>query len=169
MDIEKLAIEYQKGSQKAFNIIYNETLNMVRIAIYHYVQDKYIVEDLIQEVYMKLHLLINTYDSSNGKFENWLYTIAKNQALDYVKKKKPDRLDGAENLIPDKDISPYLRYVISTLNDEEREIFLLKVLGSYTTKSLSKIFNKPVFEINKIYKTAKEKLKKELTDKHEII
>ena len=168
MDIEKLAIEYQKGNQKAFNLIYKETYKMVKIAIYRYVQEKTTIDDLIQETYFKFSLSIKDYNPESGKVSNLLYTMAKNNAIDYLKKKRETRLDENIELSSNNEMSPYLRFAISKLDDEEREIFLLKVLGSFTTKSLSHALGLKTSDINKIYYTAIKKLKKELKGTNEI-
>lgn len=161
MNLEKYVNEFKNGNQKAFDIIYKGSFPFVRLAIYKYVQNKDVVEDLIQDVYTKLANNISTYNSNN--FKNYIYTMAKNIAIDYVRKRKEALLDNVE-IIPDKSTHPYLAYVINHLDDALKEVFLMKVLYGHTTKKISQILNKKPSEINQMYYQAKQILKKNLKE-----
>lgn len=163
MNLERLAESYKSGNESAFNKIYDETLPLVRSIIYSYIKDNETIKDLIQDVYTKVSLNIKTYEAKS--LLNWIYTITKNTALDYIKKKKEDNIENVE-IIADENSSykPLLKIVIKTLDYPEREIFLLKVLEGYTTKELSKILNMTKNQINYSYNLAKEKLREELKD-----
>ncbi|MGM9969669.1 MAG: RNA polymerase sigma factor [Anaeroplasma sp.] len=159
MNLEKLAFEYINGNEDAFDLIYKETISFVRVAIYQYVQDPDVIDDLVQDTYMKAINNLKNYQNKN--INNWLYTIAKNTALDYVKKKKETKIEDV-SLIPDRVKLPYLNYAISHLDELERNIFLFKVLCSYTTKKIATLLDVNINLVNKLYYQAKEKLKKEL-------
>ena len=165
MNIDKLVLDYKNGNEKAFKKIYEVTVDMVKCAIVTYVKDRDTVLDLCQEKYMAFCSNIDKYDSKS--FYNWLYTIAKNKAIDYVKRKREILLDDYDNIEIDS-INPYISFALKKLNDDEREVFFLKVLVGYSTKRISLSLNKDKYEINKLYITAKEKLKKELGDINEI-
>lgn len=161
MNLEKYVNEFKNGNQKAFDIIYKETFSFVRLAIYKYVQNKDIVDDLIQDVYTKISSNISSYSSSN--FKNYIYTMAKNIAIDYVRRKKESVLENPE-FIPDNQTHPYLAYVINHLDDTLREVFLMKVLYGHTTRKIAEILNKKPSEINQMYYQAKQILKKNLKE-----
>lgn len=163
MDLEKLAASYKAGDELAFNKIYDETLPLVRSIIYSYIRDNETIKDLIQDVYTKVSLNIKEFQAKSVL--NWIYTISKNTALDYIKKKKEDNIANVE-IIADNNSSykPLLKIVIKTLDYPEREIFLLKVLEGYTTKELSQILNMTKNQVNYSYNQAKEKLREELKD-----
>lgn len=163
MNLEKLAASYKAGDELAFNKIYDETLPLVRSIIYSYIRDNETIKDLIQDVYTKVSLNIKDFQAKSVL--NWIYTISKNTALDYIKKKKEDNIDNVE-IIADNNSSykPLLKIVITTLDYPEREIFLLKVLEGYTTKELSQILNMTKNQVNYSYNQAREKLREELKD-----
>ncbi len=160
MDLEKYAQELKNGNEKAFNVIYKETFSFVRLAIYSYVQNKETVEDLIQETYMKVNKNIANYSSNH--FNNWIYTIAKNIAVDYVRKKKESRID--EDIIVDTVKHPYLNYILNHLDSTLKEVFLMKVLYGHTTKKIASILNVKPSEVNQMYYQAKEILKRNLKE-----
>ena len=161
MNLEKLVKEYQDGCDSCFDAIYKETLPLVRAAILNYITERETVLDLIQDTYLVFIEKRNSYSAKS--FQNWIYTIAKNKALDYLKKKKEILLDDDSNL-HDESISPCIRFVLNHLDEDKREIFLLKVLVGYSTKKVSLYLNIDINEVNKLYYEAKEILRKELKD-----
>lgn len=157
MNLEAYVEEYKNGNEKAFHKIYQETFSLVRFAIYGYIQDKAIVEDLIQDTYMKVSERISSYQSHN--FQNWIYTIAKNTAVDYIRKRKESSLENTAQ-VPAQDTHPYLKYALNHLDDNLREVFLMKVLCGHTTKKIALALNKKPSEVNQMYYQAKAILKK---------
>lgn len=158
MDLEKAVEKYKAGQESAFNLIYHETVSLVRFAIYTKIPNKRIIEDLIQDTYVKVSKLIFSYQSHN--FKAWIYTLAKNIAIDYIKKKKEIVSDTVENFMDIHHTHPYLHYAIRHLDEIEREIFLMKVLCGHTTSKVAKIFDLKPSMVNQYYYQAKKKLKK---------
>ena len=155
MSLEKYVNLYRSGNEKAFDSIYKETLPLVRVAIYRYIQNKNVIEDLIQDTYMKVAKGIKVYDSHN--FKNWIYTIAKNTTLDYLKKKKEIISDNLDYVSTGS--NPYLNYALNHLDDNLKEVFLLKVLCGHTTKKIAEALNLKPQEVNQMYYQAKNEIK----------
>lgn len=156
MSLEKYVNLYRSGNEKAFDNIYKETLPLVRVAIYRYIQNRNVIEDLIQETYMKVARGIKVYDSKN--FKNWIYTIAKNTTLDYIRKKKEIISDNLDYVSTGS--NPYLNYALNHLDDNLKEVFLLKVLCGHTTKKIAEALNLKPQEVNQMYYQAKNELKR---------
>lgn len=158
MNLEKEVERYKLGNQSSFDIIYYETKSLVRFAIYSIIPKRYIVEDLVQDTYVKMSQMISSYQSNN--FRSWIYAIAKNTALDYVRKKKEMTVDTLDVLPDIKSTHPYLYYAIRHLDEAEKEVFLMKVLCGHTTKKIAQILDVKPSIVNQAYYSAKEKLKK---------
>lgn len=158
--LEKVVEQYQRGNKEVFDKIYAETYGLVRFAIYQKIQNKYIIEDLIQDTYMKVCQMIPAYSSHN--FQAWIYTIAKNIALDYIKKKKEILVEQEACDFVDKDTHPYLYFALRHLDEIEREVFLLKVLCGHTTKKISLIMNISPSDVNQTFYHARKKLQESL-------
>ena len=163
MSLEKYVNLYRKGNDYAFDYIYKETLPLVRVAIYRYIQDRSIIEDLIQDTYMKVAKGIKVYDSKS--FKNWIYTIAKNTTLDYIKKKKEIISDNLDYVSTSS--NPYLNYALNHLDDNLKEVFLLKVLCGHTTKKIAEALNLKPQEVNQMYYQAKDELKRCLKEEQD--
>ena len=161
VNLEKLVLDYKAGNEESFDKIYKETLPLVKSAILNYITDRETVLDLIQDTYL---VFVEKKDSYNEKnFKSWIYTIAKNKALDFLKKKKEILLDDSDS-IQDDSISPCLAFAINKLDIDKREVFLLKVLVGYSSKKVSLSLNIDVSRVNSLYYEAKEILRKELKD-----
>ena len=160
MDLETLVLKYKETKdEKLFDKIYHDTFKIVKTVLYQYSNEKEIIEDLTQEVYIKVVKNIEKYESKN--FRSYLYQITKTTGIDYVRKEK-NLLNIDPDYIPDKASNPYLNFVLSHLDKDLREIFIMKVLLGYTTKKISQILNSTPKIINNSYYKAKEILKKEL-------
>ena len=159
MNLEKLVEEYKKGNEKSFDLLYEKTLPIVKAAIINYITDRETVLDLIQDTYL---VFVEKKDSYQSKsFSNYIYTIAKNKAIDYLKKKKELLLDDYD-YIPDYNLSPCLNYLINKLEEPLREVFILKVLVGYSSKKVSLSLGIEVGQVNNYYYKAKEILRKGL-------
>jgi RNA polymerase sigma-70 factor (ECF subfamily) len=60
----------------------------LRSFIYSKIPDKAIAEDILQEVFIKIHLKIDTL-KDESKLQPWLYQITRNLITDYYRKNKP--------------------------------------------------------------------------------
>ena len=76
----------------AFNQLYKRYSKAITFEIMKFVKaDKEVIEDLTQEVFIKVFEKIKTYDFS-VVFSTWLYKIAHNHAIDYKRKDKVEVL-----------------------------------------------------------------------------
>jgi len=70
---------------------YNELMEKYRNALYRHIQrmvrDKGEVDDLVQECFIKAFSALRSY-SADYAFSTWLYKIATNHTIDYLRKKK---------------------------------------------------------------------------------
>ena len=122
-----LVKEALDGSQEAFRQLMEKYRNPIHHHIYRMVRDKGQVEDLVQEIFIKAFSSLSSY-SSNYAFSTWLYKIATNHTIDYLRRKKLSTLsidqpmrtkDGElEYELPDATYRPD-RYV---LEDQRREL-----------------------------------------------
>ena len=84
---KQLIDKYIHGEDKSLEILIKRYLNSIYGFVYTYVRNTQEAEDITQETFVKMWRNIKKYDSKKH-FKTWLFTIAKNTALDYLKKKK---------------------------------------------------------------------------------
>ncbi len=72
------------------NLVYNAAYNT--IAKHSHYIDRYDIDDISQNVFMNLFAndcrVLKMYDADKAKFSTWLTIIARNSAIDYIRKKK---------------------------------------------------------------------------------
>lgn len=88
MKDEKIIIEeFLAGNEDAFAELVERYAQTVFYFLLRFVHDRATAEDLAQETFLKVWKNIKKFDSSKN-FKTWLFTIAKNTAFDYLKKRK---------------------------------------------------------------------------------
>lgn len=87
--IEDIALidEALAGSQAAFEKLMNKYYQHIYNLIYKMIFKKEDVEDLTQEAFIKAFNSLENFDSQFA-FSTWLYKIATNNSIDYLRKKK---------------------------------------------------------------------------------
>lgn len=125
-DDRKLIAEFLDGSDGSFELLVGRYLKPVYNFLHRFTQDKDVLDDLTQETFIKVWKNIKKFDPEKN-FKTWLFTIAKNTAYDFLKKKKTlpfsSFLDGdggnkLENITED---GPRLEEILIS-NDSAREL-----------------------------------------------
>jgi len=81
----KLAVKKDKNALETLVARY---LKAVYGFTYQYARNREDAEDITQEIFIKVWKNLNKF-KDNKKFRPWLYEIAKNTSLDFLKKKNP--------------------------------------------------------------------------------
>jgi RNA polymerase sigma-70 factor (ECF subfamily) len=150
---------------EAFRIVYENTKKGVFSMIISIVNNRAATEDLMQDTYMKMIQKIKQYKKGKN-FYAWLLQIAKNTALDYYRKEKRVSLvDPQENeKVFDGEIKENTNYevhdLIKDLDEEEKQIVLLRVVSNAKFKDIALSIDKPIGTVLWIYQKAIKKLQK---------
>lgn len=127
----------QTGDSEAFGLLYDHYLDPIYRFIYYKVFSRELAEDLTSDVFLKALRRLSSYNSERGRFNSWLYQIARNSVVDYYRTKKenipiddvfdlghdertPEQLDALAGLVK---VEEYLR----TLPVRQREIITLRI------------------------------------------
>lgn len=120
--------------------------------------------DITQNVFLKLYILDKDKFPTSSEL-SWLYTVAKNESLVFMRRKpKEVSIEGYEE-VPDQDvfqevISKDTYYsLVKNLPQEQREIVTLKVLGGLTHKEIATILKMPTGTVQWKYHKAVHKLR----------
>lgn len=82
-----LMLEFQKGHRASFENLMRKYYKRVFNFIYRFTGNRESSEDLTQEVFLKVYKSGEGYHP-RAKFQTWLYTIAKNTALNELRRLK---------------------------------------------------------------------------------
>lgn len=157
--------QFLNGNETAFEKLYNETKKSVFLAIYSYLKDKDLTQDLMQETYMKALNSLNSYHLGTN-FNAWIVKIARNKTLDYLRaNKKVSYNDELIAVIPDQNNIPtYLDSVIKKLDPELRMVFIYHSLMDFSFKRIGEILEMDLKHVAYLYKKAITILRDELED-----
>ena len=76
------------GNKDEYEALVDRYYKGLNYHIYSMVDDTYLAEDICQEAFIKSYLALNRHNPAYS-FSTWLYKIATNLALDYLKKARP--------------------------------------------------------------------------------
>lgn len=123
----ELVVEALEGEQDAYQQLMEKYQGALRRHVSRMVREKNVVDDLVQESFIKAFTSLSSY-SSDYAFSTWLYKIATNHTIDYLRKKKlatisidqppPGREDGRPFELPDATYRPD-HHVVA---DQRREL-----------------------------------------------
>ncbi len=124
LDIEegKLIKRCQSGDQVAFKKLFERYQQKIYIASYNILGDHDIARDVVQETFVRVFKNIKNFN--RGKhFYTWLYQIAINVSIDFLRKRARNRETGADVTIYDKDTkTPTRCIVLQETKDKVRQI-----------------------------------------------
>ena len=114
MDLDKRIHSIQQGDIAQFEWIVEEYKNKIFGLSYGYTKDSYMAQDLTQDIFIKLYQNINSFQGQSS-FSTWLYRLAKNQCIDWVRKNKKRMentfLDDGQWEFKDQNIGPEERAI----------------------------------------------------------
>ena len=85
---ETLVFRVRQGDQQAFQQLYENYHTALLGVITQIVKDPLEAQDLLQDTYLKVWQRFHYYDSQQGGLFNWLLSIARNTALDALRRGK---------------------------------------------------------------------------------
>jgi RNA polymerase sigma factor (sigma-70 family) len=89
----KIVAMIQRGSaaekEEGFALLFNKYKASISIKLSRSLNfDSETANDLMMEVFTKIHLKLDLYSSKEGALSTWIYTITKNTLIDHIKKDK---------------------------------------------------------------------------------
>jgi len=149
---KKLIDDYFKGDDEAFDLLVKRHLPSVFTFAFSYVGSQDVAEDVTQDAFIKAWHNLKKFDTGKN-FKTWIFSITKNSALDFLKKRRDipfsvfDNEDGENILaqtIPDGNPLLYDAFDKKTMLGALKEaIFTLKT--SYQSVLNSHYFDKLTF------------------------
>lgn len=144
--------------------------------IFHLVGNKDETEDILQSVFQKTFKNIEHFDTSR-KFSSWIYRIAHNEAVNFLKRRSKrrmvswddiatskDKLETATNDEPLEDkfmrqeVVKEIDDALDTLPKKYQQVLKLRYFQEYSYDVISGILNKPVNTVGTLINRAKKKL-----------
>jgi RNA polymerase sigma-70 factor, ECF subfamily len=136
-------------------------------------------EDILQEVFIKTYRYLNDFDS-RLKFSSWIYRIAHNHTISYLRKKnvRPSvGLEGeeAERLADEFSIVRELdgkierekiNAILEKMDDKYREVMILRFIEGKDYVEISDILQKPVSTVGNLISRGRKIFREEYEGEH---
>ena len=172
MSLDEIIEELRVCNYSHFDQFYNETKKTVFFSIASIVKDDSIIDDLMQDTYVKFLENINKYQSRTN-IKAFLSTIAHNLAINfYNKEKRIVRNDEVFDYIPSKSTSHSydnikVLEILEGLDSLSKEIVIQHVINDLKFKDIARIVNKPLGTVLWIYNKAMKELKRKVVENNE--
>lgn len=172
----KLVSEVLNGNMDSFNIMVNKYGIPVLRFIYNMVKNKEAAEDISQEVFITVYNKLYTYKNSY-KFSSWLFQIARNKSIDYIRKYRRVYESNIEDIlnVESRDESPeqtaeyretkkMIEKFINSLDEYDRQILILKYSSKdMTFPDISQILNMNESSVKRRYYRARDEFKNQMS------
>lgn len=153
-----------KGDKEAFPTLLARHMTPVYQFTYRYVRNASDAEDVTQDAFIRAWKNLSTFDASKN-FKTWLFTIARNAALDLIKKKKPiafSRIGDEEGALdaflapfvtspelPDAlfergELSADMREAVASLPPAYRTVLAMRYNDNLKFREIAEALNEPI-------------------------
>jgi len=165
-----------KKNREAYRELFDRYNRKLFVYILHLVGNREETEDILQNVFTKTYRNIKNFDQTR-KFSSWIYRIAHNEAVNYLKRRNKrytvswedvstskDKLDIASADMPveekwmHEEVTKEIHDAMEKLPPKYKEILTMRYYQEYSYEKIGKIMNKPVNTVGTLINRAKKKL-----------
>jgi RNA polymerase sigma-70 factor (ECF subfamily) len=154
-----------------FITLYEEYFTPLYRYVFYRTRDTEQSMDIVQTTFLKMYRVEKNLNPEH--IIPYLYRIARNQIIDYYRKKKPVRLYNfmeyvesipdtslphPENMTSDAESIKYLYQLLATLNPQERDIIIMRSIQEQSYREISLALDRSEPTIRKIHSRALQKL-----------
>jgi len=153
-EIQALVARAQQGDNQAFAVLYDTYSKKIHSYLrYHLNNRAEVAEDLAADVFMKALEKINSYQFNGVPFSAWLYRIAHNHLIDFLRaqpKKQGVSLDecvgvddpSAEKSLDQTPTHQQLAGAFTGLTDEQRQVIVYRFLQDRSIADTANLMHK---------------------------
>ncbi|MDD4570695.1 MAG: sigma-70 family RNA polymerase sigma factor, partial [Tepidanaerobacteraceae bacterium] len=180
--VEKSLIRRAKrGDTLAFEDLISGYERKVYNTVYRFFNNTEDAMDITQEIFIKVFTSLHGF-RENSSFSTWLYRIAVNTCIDFLRKKKEDMLpikeelavggdvkfgshtESPEEFVENQEIKHTLMKAINTLSEEQRMCVILRDIQGFSYTEISDILSCSLGTIKSRLCRGRRALKEKLKD-----
>ncbi len=149
-----LVKQARAGDGDAFGSLYLLHLDAIFRYIYFRIGDQREAEDLTEQVFLKAWEALPGYKDFGYPFASWLYRIAHNLVIDYIRRVKPVSSVSIENQDGNDCGSAVIQQILETeetgllaaaiirLPEEQQQVIILRFIEGMSHAGVARILNK---------------------------
>ena len=149
-ELEKIFFDIKQNKIHGIEELYSKYKKMIYCIAFSILKNQEDSEDIMQMIFAKIYEMENSKLPTNN-YASWIYSITKNETINFIKKKKNDvPLDKIYEISDDNNelnkVIDNIEFnrLISKLNDKEKEIITLKILSDFSFEEIGKMLKEPV-------------------------
>jgi len=159
-DIVDLLARVSRKDVAAFDALYDTTSSKLYGIIFRILRRRDIADEVLQEVYVKIWERAADFDPGRASPITWMATIARNRALDEVRRRVPASIEDAPEAlnVPSSDTQPLhalelsqdvarLNACLDKLDPQRKQLVVDAYLHGATREELSQRLGAPVATI----------------------
>ena len=174
--------QYLKGDQEALEVLIKRYLKPIYSFVYKNIGDSAAAEDITQEVFVKMWKHLKRF-KNDKKFSAWIFSIAKNASIDFLRKKKTipfsnfENNDGSNSIMDtliDREPSPLemleqkndaaiIAKTVNKLSPKYRAVISLRYNSQLTFSEIANRLGEPLNTVKSRYRRGLFTLKKLLS------
>ncbi|MGH2853322.1 MAG: RNA polymerase sigma factor [Solirubrobacteraceae bacterium] len=164
----RLAIARAKeGDREALRLLYVRYSENVYGYVRSIVRDEKEAEDLTQHVFLKLITVICKYDDRGIPFSGWLLRLARNVALDHLRRRRAtptEEVFGADTHADEVslDRARSLRTALDSLPEEQRNVVVLRHVIGLTPPEIAVRLGRSESSVHGLHHRGRRALQEEL-------
>jgi RNA polymerase sigma-70 factor (ECF subfamily) len=166
-EVRRAITRCQKGDRDALRLLYERYAGNVYGYVRSIVKDDKEAEDLTQHVFLKLITAICKYDDRGVPFSGWLLRLARNVALDHLRRRRPtpaEEVFGADSTTDESALhsSRSLRAALVALPYEQRKVVVMRHLVGLTPPEIALEMGRSESSIHGLHHRGRLALQQEL-------
>ncbi len=185
-DDKQLISDHLDGDEEAFRVLVDRHLRPVYGFVCRVTGDRSEGEDIAQEVFVRVWKNLRRYRSEDS-FKVWLFAIARNASVDWLRRKKPavfSDFDGAdgENILTQTLADPgplpdelaalaaegdLLAVLVGRLPAKHRAVVSLRRDGDLTFEEVAAVLRQPVDTVKSLHRRSVARLRQLLAEELE--
>ncbi len=169
---EQLAEVTQQGNVEAFGFLVERYQDKIQRYVKRIIQGQEEYRDISQNVFLKAFENIKGFDTKQ-RFSPWVYRIAHNETVNYLKKKKSLPLFDFDVFLPHYNIGkedieneaekklflPKIEELLEELSFKQKEVILLYYFQELSYQEVAEVLKIPIATVGVRIKRAKEAIK----------
>lgn len=151
-------------------VLYEEYFDKIARYVYGYISNGAEAEDITGEVFLKALRSLKSFQERNIPMQAWLFRIAHNLAVDYIRKAGKYRMVPIDSIIiPDKSNPAEtaekkieferVAQAMKQLTEEQKEVINLRFFGGLTSREVGDVLKKSDGSVREMQRAAIEKLR----------
>ena len=165
-----------KGDHQAFEYLFTRYREAIRRLFEQRLGDRDTAEDLVQETFIKVYLHLKNY-SPAFTFGQWIYTIARNTLVDYLRRRTDDvsiddgyRAPQAMTMSPEESViikqrRDHFEVSLNELSEDYRRIIEMRFIDEYSYEEIAEKLERPINTIKTQIRRAKAAVCKMILEK----